>query len=130
MNIDELKNTSQFKLLTAQESVWVDEYLTNGGDVDKATEKAFNTTSLQSTKAYGRRVLQRPQVGDVINLFNGETTPEMAQKELETQLWNVVRTSKSDASKVAAARLLAEMKGWSKKGGTPADEPSSLEGLD
>lgn len=120
MTIEEFKASRFYRLLTPAEQQWIVEYFSTDGDVEAATTKAFNTATLQSTRTLGRRVLQRPAVASAINYFYGEV--DDPKEELKVVLREILRGGRSDASKVSAARLLAELEGWVSKNGKKEDE--------
>lgn len=119
MNLDDLKLQPVWKLLTDQEKVFVETYVVSGGDVEKATRKAFNTKEGASTRVYGRKVLGRPTVVAAINLAEDEGEP--SEDEFLAHLWHVIRSSKSDAAKVSAMNLYAQLKNWIKRRGAVGD---------
>jgi hypothetical protein len=112
MTIDDLKKNPLWKMLTPAEAAFLEVYLPEG-DVDKACTAAFNIEDIKAARTYARKVLTRPCVLSLVNIYNGENY-DPDESELLIHLWDVVKKGKSDAARVSAANLIAEIKGWKK----------------
>jgi phage terminase small subunit len=124
--IDEVIQQPIYKILTTNEQTFVRVYVETGGDLEKATAAAFNVKP-ESARQYGRRVLARPQVSELL-AFATDQDIEFGPEELKQLLIKVIKESRSDASRVSAARLIAEMEGWVKtKGGKGAESEDLAE---
>jgi hypothetical protein len=113
LSVDELKQEPEWKSLTPAEQKWFEKYVATGGDVMAATKEAFATTSDQSARVLGRRVMQRPLVSTLLNVANEEEARDL--ETLVKRLWEIVDSvSATAANKVAAANLISDLRGYKK----------------
>jgi len=118
MTLDVLKAQKQWRSLLPRERTFLESYLVDQ-DEAKAALAAFNIKP-EYAQQYARSVLGRAKVAAVVSLFFNDVLPD-TRDTLEAELWQVVRESKSDAAKVAAANLLADLKRWKGKGASIAE---------
>jgi hypothetical protein len=132
MTLDELKSTRLFKLLQPNEAKWVEVYVETGGDVNKATITAFNTTTDKLTRMISRRVLTEPRVNAVLAVWNGELEDEPSLDDFRREVWRQARECKSDQAREKLLRLYAEARGWIKpgRGGVETPKPNTVGILD
>lgn len=128
ITLEQLKDSAEFKLLTPSEQSFVKRFISNGGDPTDATAHAFDTKTEASSRAFGRSVLGRAAVRQVLGLYHGQEDP--TKQDLLDQLWAIVESQKSSAvAKVQAAKMYAELKGWKKEDKPASDLDKALEGL-
>ena len=130
MILEELQHTTPWSKLTAKEKTWLTEYLTSR-DLMIATRAAYNTSTDDSTRSYGRSLLGKTHILAIIDLFDGKEDHEPTLEEFR----KVVYQSAIDDPKTRASLLglYANLRGWTKSNrsaqNTKADEFDPLEDL-
>lgn len=131
MTIEELKQHRLFKLLQNKEPDWVLEYISSGGDVDRATQKVFEPATKSSHTTWKRRMLTEPRVALVLNLWHGELEDQPTLDDYLKELWRAAREAKGDAAKAALFRLYGEARGWIKPApGKQVSQPGAVSPAD
>lgn len=131
MTIEELRITQDYKRLTEQEAAFIEAYIINGGNILDAAKAAFNCANDQSARVYGRRVMNRPQINNVLRVFLGEEVEGgRTIDDLRDILWTNVRDPKCPpAVKSSFTKQIAEIEGWTKAKPQEQHDTSALEGL-
>jgi len=116
MTVEQLRQHRLFLTLNDKRKVFVEEYLTNGGNVDGAVEKAWpNNTEPRNRQIIGARTLKDETVAAIIDIWAGEE-PEPTIEEFRKHVWSAIKDNKNGAATAALLSLYAELRGWRSKG--------------
>lgn len=117
MELDELRRTQEWGALTTGEQKYVASFLENR-NTTQAAKDGFIVKDEASAVAYGRQVIARKKVKDVIELFDrGEVTSkpmrEPTQEEFTLEVWREVqRPGLEPGEKLRGLTLYAKLRGW------------------
>jgi|SRR5579883_908647 len=99
-----------WKVLTPQERNWLAAYLETG-DAESAVRASY--PGVKDTRSYSRKLLQRPQLQELIAHASGENIPRGDSAEMKRILWEIARDkSSTPASRISACDLIADLEGW------------------
>jgi len=99
-------------MCTPQEQQFLLKFRSNGGDVEAAALAAFEVKP-ENALRYGRSVLKRPQIEEILSSFDAKE--DFGVEELKRVAWQIARDPKTAAApRIAALNLIAEIEDWKK----------------
>lgn len=118
LNIERLKNTPEFRALSAKAKLWIETYVQSALDLGEpdpifATLSAYETTAGENARTLSYKILGQKKIKNALRVWRNKSKREVALEEIAAEL------EKTPPGSAARRRLLAaKAKLLAKKGNT------------
>jgi len=111
LTLEQLKQEPAFNQLTDKAKSFVEAFIKLDGNYVEACKLSYNTKDDRSARAFGRELLSKPTVSQLLDKYYG--TEPVSKEQFEGYVWRLLKNAKGREAKELAI-LFARLKGWDK----------------